>query len=158
LRILDADIQDPSFKDKTRLLDNRFSAWGVEDGHVKIERVVTTDFSESDISYRDLNHKLTLSFIKNDLRTFLKQEFPRHMLSEDPRSSGEVVTPKVLKAFIVNRHKLWLKNNLCQDPNDDFVKNLKVEIDQNPGKVNLFMVVHLMGQLIQTHSIISFKI
>ncbi len=151
-------LPDPSFKEKTFLLDNRFCAWGVEDGYVKIERLVTTDFSETDISYRDVNHKLTLSFIKNDLRIFLKQMFPRHMLSADPRSSGDVVTPNILKAYIVDRHKLWLKNNLCQDPNDEFAKTLKVEIDQNPGKVNIAMGVHLMGQLVQTHSTISFKI
>lgn len=158
LRVLDSVTPDPSFKQKTSLLNNRFCAWGVEDGHVKIERIVTTDFSESNISYRDLNHKLTISFIRNDLKTFLKGMFPRHMLSEDPRSSGEVVTPSVLKAFIVDRHKLWIKNNFCQDPNDDFGKNLKVTIDQVPGKVNIAMGVHLMGQLIQTNSVISFKI
>ena len=150
--------KDLTFEQKTKLLDNHFCAWGIEDGWVKIERIVTTDFDESNVSYRDLNPKLTLALIRNDLKVFLKSAFPRHMLSEDPKSQGNVVTPNVLKAFIVDRHKLWLQYNLCQDPKDDFAKNLGVSIDQSPGKVNITMSVYLMGQLIQTYTKLTFRV
>jgi phage tail sheath gpL-like len=158
LRVIESQNKDLTFKQKTILLDKRFCAWGIEDGWVKIERIVTTDFDDSNVSYRDLNHKLILSLIRNDLKIFLKSAFPRHMLSEDPRSQGDVVTPNVLKAFIVDRHKLWLRYNLCQDPKDDFSKTLSVSIDQSPGKVNIAMSVYLMGQIIQTHTKLTFRV
>jgi hypothetical protein len=159
LPVLKTSYKDLSFKQKTDLLDQRYCAWSIEDGMLKIARIVTTDFNENDFNYRDLNHKLTLSFIRNDLKQFIKVRFPRHMLSEDPRSQGEVVTPSVLKGYIVDRHKLWLSHNLCQDPKDEFTQNLDVKIDaDHPGKVNISMSVYLMGQLIQTYTKLYFRV
>jgi phage tail sheath gpL-like len=149
----------PRFLDKGNLLDKRYCAWGVEDGKVKIERIVTTDFDNTDVSYRDLNSKLILSYLIYDLKAFLKAKFPRYMLSEDSKSSGDVVTPKVLSGYIVGRHNLWLEHNLVQDPQESFSKNLIVQIDKNePGRVLLDLSVQLMGQLRQTVSTLKFKL
>lgn len=147
-----------SLTDRDILLKSGISTHIVEGSIVKIDRLVT--LYNKDSSYRDLNKKQILSYIRYDIAAFLKKMFPRHALSADEtQADGDVVTPKSVRDLIISRHLLLKRTKYVQDPENIFKNLVKVEIDPKDSEaLKLFIPVHLMGQLRRTVTTIAFSV
>ncbi len=154
-----------SLLERDELLSWGIATWKKSGAQILIDRLVTT-YTQTpggamDPSYRDLNTIQTLSYLRFDLIQGLTRDFPRHMLalSDDFPYNDLVVTPKVLKMWIVARYRRWQEAGLTQDPEGMFSKTLMVEGNKDqPGKVDVQMAPHLMGQYLQTQIKMAFKI
>lgn len=146
-----------SLKERNELLAGGVSTFTVNGADIRIDRLVTTDTS---LSYRDLNTKQTLSYLRYDFRNFMQSTFPRHMLARDDGAyQGPVVTPKSAKALAIARYRKWQDSYLVQDPGGVFADGVRVEVDpKDPGKLLIYLPVVLMGQLRITHTQISFTL
>ncbi len=149
---------------RNALLAAGVSTWKVIGDSVQIDRLVTTytkgPTGEADPSYRDLNTKQTLSYIRFDFRNAIAAAYPRHMLAKDNYPyKGAVVTPNDAKIFAIGRYRIWQEANLVQDPDGDFNKKIQVLVDEKePGKLNFYLPIYLMGQWNVTQTQISFRI
>lgn len=145
------------------LLNSGISTIKIIGGRVFIDRLVTTYNKDNatntpDKSFRDLNSKQTLSAIRYDWLTYVNKLFHRFVLSQDENQTGEfVATPKSLLGLAVSRHELWLEKLLVQDPDDSFIKRVKIEISNDGEHFKSYLPIHLMGQLRGTHTVLSFK-
>lgn len=124
-------------------------------GQVVIERLITTfkenSFGSPDTSYLDLNTLLTLSYLRFDLKARITSKYPRHKLASDGTryAPGQaIVTPKVIKAEIINKFKEWEENGLVEGF-DQFKTDLIVERNvDNPNRLDVMMPPDLMNQFI----------
>ncbi len=150
--------QGPNLEQRNDLLKSGVSTWKVSGDSIHIDRLVTT--YSKDASYRDLNTKQTLSYIRYDFNRSIAAMFPRHMLAKDNYAyQGPVITPTVAKAFAISRYRKWQANNLVQDPDGSFAKKVRVEVDEKQGdKLNFYLPVHVMGQWVITQTQIAFRI
>ena len=79
-----------------------------------------------------------------------KDEFPY---------KGAVVTPKMLRAFCITKYRQWQNNNLVQDPGGEFKKRLAINVSKDiPGKVDIILPIHVMGQWRITQTSLQFEI
>lgn len=149
-----APAKEYAFEERDYLLKNGISTHIVEGGRVKTERLVT--MYSKDVSFRDLNKKQILSFLRYDFVKFLKSIFPRHALSNDEtQASGEVATPKSARDLAIARHLRWKQEKYVQDPKGEFKNEVRVEIDGGET-LKFHLPVQLMGQLRRTVTTIAF--
>ena len=142
-------------EDRIKLLNKGFSTHQIEDDKVLIDRLVT--FHTKDKSYRDLNKKQILSYLRYDFIKFLKEMYPRHALSNDEtQADSDVVTPKSARDFAIARHLRWKEEKYVQDPNKDFKKMVTVKISSDGESLEFYLPVQLMGQLRRTITTIAF--
>lgn len=159
-------IADSGFKlsERDTLLSAGVATWRKQGDDIIWDRLVTTytknEAGADDPSFRDLETLQTLSYLRFDIRQALLRDFPRHKLARDDFPyAGDVLTPKVLKMWLIARYRQQQARGLVQDPDGVFSKNLRVEVSDNqPGKVDVYMVPYLMGQYRQTQIKLAFKI
>jgi phage tail sheath gpL-like len=124
------------------------------DGTVQIERLITTyqtnPLGAADISYLDVNTLLTLSYLRFDTRILLLTKYPRHKLASDGTRYGPgqaIVTPKVVKAELINRARQWEELGLVENA-DGFKAGLIVERNaQDPSRLDILLTPDLINQL-----------
>lgn len=125
-----------TMEERNILLYNGISTFRVgSDGIVYIERVITAyrtnAFGANDPSYLDIETMKTLAYLRYDTRTFIALRYPRHKLADDGTALGRgqaVVTPKVIKAALIARFRLWEEAGLVEGF-DQFKEDLIVERD-----------------------------
>ncbi|MEF2145123.1 MAG: phage tail sheath subtilisin-like domain-containing protein [Desulfovibrionaceae bacterium] len=132
------------------------------DGSVRIERLITTYKTSAagaeDTAYLDVNTKLTLGYLRHDLRVMMRVRYPRHKLASDGTRYGvgqAVATPKGVKSEIVSRARLWEESGLVEGV-DDFKRSLicerntsdpnRMDIRLRPDLVNQFRVAAIQIQ------------
>ena len=142
--------------ERNQLLAAGISTHIVESGKAKIDRLVT--MHSKDKSYRDLNKKQILSYLRYDFVKFLKTMFPRSGLSRDnTQADGDIVTPKSARDLAIARHNRWKQEKYVQDPDGSFKNLINVRVDENDGEsLRFFLPVQLMGQLRRTVTTIAF--
>ena len=142
--------------ERNLLLAAGISTQVVESGKAKIDRLVT--MHSKDKSYRDLNKKQILSYLRYDFVKFLKTMFPRSGLSRDnTQADGDIVTPKSARDLAIARHNRWKQEKYVQDPDGSFKNLINVRVDENDGEsLRFFLPVQLMGQLRRTVTTIAF--
>lgn len=155
---VDVSLPSTEYKlaERNLLLSYGISTHVVESGKAKIDRLVT--MHSKDKSYRDLNKKQILSYLRYDFVKFLKTMFPRSALSkDDTQADGDVVTPKSARDLSIARHIRWKQEKYVQDPDGDFKNLVNVRVDENNGEtLRFFLPVQLMGQLRRTITSIAF--
>ena len=145
-----------SLAQRNILLKSGISTHFVEGKTVKIDRLVS--MYSKDSSYRDLNKKQILSYLRYDFVKFLKSMYPRHALSQDEsQADGDVATPKSARDLAIARHLRWKKEKYVQDPDAEFKNLVRVWVDENNGEtLRFYLPVQLMGQLRRTITTIAF--
>ncbi|MGE4292391.1 MAG: phage tail sheath subtilisin-like domain-containing protein [Desulfovibrio sp.] len=135
-----------------------------EDGTVRVERLITTYKTNAagadDTAYLNVNAKLTLGYLRYDLRAMIALKYPRHKLASDGTRYGDgqaVVTPKTMKAEVVNRARLWETSGLVEGV-DNFKSAMicernssdreRLDIRLNPDLVNGFRVAGVQMQFL----------
>lgn len=135
------------------LMDGIATATVNANNELLIQRLVTTyktnDLGADDISYRDLNTLLTLSYIRYSWKNRILLKYPRHKLANDGTrfSQGQaVITPKILKAEFIALALEWEENGLVE--NADILKeNLIVERNgSDPNRLDLKGTPDLINQ------------
>ena len=142
--------------ERNQLLAAGISTHIVESGKAKIDRLVT--MHSKDKSYRYLNKKQILSYLRYDFVKFLKTMFPRSGLSRDnTQADGDIVTPKSARDLAIARHNRWKQEKYVQDPDGSFKNLINVRVDENDGEaLRFFLPVQLMGQLRRAITTIAF--
>lgn len=123
-------------------------------GDLRIERLVMTykenPFGAQDISYRDVNTLLTLSYIRWDFRNYILRRYPRHKLADDgfQYSAGQaIVTPSIMKAECILKFTEWLELGLVEGL-EQFKNDLVVERNvSDPNRMDILLPVDLVNQL-----------
>jgi len=137
------------------LLGNGLASLKVDDfGVVRIERAVTTfqtnSAGASSTAFRDVNTKLTLSFLRYDFRTQFATRFGRFKLANDGTRFGAgqaIVTPKIATAFAVNIFRQWEDRGLVEGFKQ-FTRDLVIERDAaDPNRLNILLPTDLVNQL-----------
>lgn len=137
------------------------------DGVVQLERAITMYRKNAsggdDVSYLDLNTRLSLMYAINDLLTVIPQKYPRHKLGDDGvmYPAGEpIVTP----GTIAGEALAWFDRMAGQSPvvfdpatRDQFKAELLVERN-GFVRVDLFVPPDLINQLLQTAVKLGFRL
>lgn len=137
------------------------------DGVVQIERAITMYRKNSsggdDVSYLDLNTRLSLMYAINDLLTVIPQKYPRHKLGDDGvmYPAGEpIVTPTT----IAGEALAWFDRMASSSPvvfdpstRDQFKSELLVERN-GFVRVDLYVPPDLINQLLQTAVKLGFRL
>lgn len=121
--------------------------------NVLIQRMVslykTNAQGAVDPSYRDVEKKLTLSFIRYSMRTRIFLRFPRFKLASDTTivTPGQAMArPKDIRNELIALAGEWMDAGLIENI-DQFVRDLIVEIDPNdPDRANAIVPPNLVGQ------------
>lgn len=145
----------PDFPENNQLLYDGISHYTVDDGVVRIGRLVTTyktnERGADDTSYLDLNTGLTLAYIRWDWRNHMLRKFPRHKLANDGIRHGAgqaIVTPMIAKAECIVKARDWEERGLVENV-DLFKKELVVERNaSDPNRLDFLMRPDLVNQLI----------
>lgn len=133
------------------------------DGTVRIDRVITTYQTNAagaeDISYLDLNTRLTLAYLRYDLRNFFLTAYPRHKLAADGtrfKPGQAVVTPGTAKLALCSRFSEWEERGLVEDF-DQFKRDMLVEINASiPTQLDIRISPNVVNQLIVIATQIAF--
>ena len=143
-------------EERNQILQAGVSTYNVgPDGIVRMERLVTTYKTNSlgapDISYRDLNTVLTLSYIRYDYRNMILTKYPRHKLADDGGRYSEgqaIVTPKIMRGETILRFKEWEQLGLVEGL-EQFKNDLIVERNiQDPNRLDIRLPTDLVNQLV----------
>lgn len=146
------------------LLQYGIATLNIDDaGGVRIERMVTTyvtnPFGAPDISYRDANTLLTLSYIRWDWRNYILNKYPRHKLASDGTRfdvGQKIMTPKLMKSEAVLKFTQWEKAGLVEGL-AQFKNDLVVERNaSDPNRMDVLLPTDLVNQLIVTGTQIQF--
>ena len=116
-------------------------------------------YGAPDTAYLDVNTVLTLGYLRYDMRTFWLNKYPRHKLANDGTRYGAgqaIMTPKVAKAEVVNRFRMWEEQGLVEGF-DQFKDDLIVERNgSDPNRLDILMSPDLVNQLRVTGVQIAF--
>lgn len=137
------------------------------DGVVQFERVITmyreNDAGGDDISYLDLNTRLSLMYAINDLITVIPARYPRAKLGDDGvryPAGEDIVTPST----IVGEGLAWFDRMSTQSPvvfdpatRDAFKEAILAERN-GPTRVDLFVPPDLINQFLQLGTKLSFRL
>lgn len=123
------------------------------DDGVRIQRLITTYKTNAagadDTSYLDVNTRLTLMYLRYDIRQLFLNKYPRHKLADDGTRFGAgqaVITPKIGKAECVARFRKWETNGLAEDA-DSFKEALVVERNgTDPNRLDFLLPPDLVNQ------------
>lgn len=148
-----ADRWDQS--ERNILLYDGISTYTVDSGGVcRIERLVTmyqkNPQGVDDPSYLDWNTKVSLKWLREQVRTRMSVRFGRYKLADDTadvKAGQRVVRPKDIAAELVALYKEMANAAVVEDI-EQFKANLVVERDAGDrGRVNAMMTPKLIGQL-----------
>jgi phage tail sheath gpL-like len=146
------------------LLHNGVSTTRVdESGRLVLERVITTYRTNSvggdDIAFLDATTHFTLTYLRYDLVTLLKQRYPRSKLANDDTriAAGQsIVTPGLMRAEMIARAALWESLGLVEDL-DGFKADLIVERNaSDPTRLDFQIPPNLVNPLIVLAGRITF--
>jgi phage tail sheath gpL-like len=141
-------------EERDQLLGDGIATTKVDEGGiVRIERAVTTYKTNSagaeDISYRDLETLLTLSYLRWSFRNHFLLRYPRHKLASDGARFGAgqaIITPKVGKAEAVYLFTQWEQAGLVEGV-DQFKRDIIVERNANdPNRLDFLLPPDLVNQ------------
>lgn len=142
--------------EREQLLEAGASTYVVDTtGAVRISRLVTTntldDGGAPTIAYRSINTKLTLSFMRWDLRTRIAQRFARHKLASDGNAFGagqKIVTPSIMKSEVCAIAAGWVEQGLMENL-DQFRAGVVVEINPaNSNRIDVLLPPDLVNQFL----------
>lgn len=147
-----------SIKDRNTLLYDGLSTFRVMmDGTVELERLVTTyqtnEAGVPDISYLDVETLHTLGFVARDLDIYLTSSFKQVKLVADGTfipGGVAMASPALIKATLDTRYRFLCDVPAVVQDAAGFAKESRVELaatSGNPGRVNIYAPVRLMGQL-----------
>lgn len=150
----------PKLQERDDLLKSGVSTIRMNGKQIILDRLVTTQTKNDDPCFRDVNTKQILSYLRYDLKQYFSTIFSRMSLARDDFAySGDVITPKAAKALVISRFRKWQEKSLVQDPDGQFAKDVQVEVDSNnPGKLNFYLPIVVMGQLYTTQTQICFSL
>lgn len=149
------EVDRLTLQERNTLLHDGIAAYSADDaGKARISRLITTyqtnELGADDTSFLDVNTPLTLGYLRYDLRTFWLTKYPRHKLAQDGKRYGAgqaIMTPKLAKAEVVARFRLWERQGLVEGP-DQFKDDLIVERNTNdPNRLDIQMSPDLVNQL-----------
>jgi len=137
-----------------------------QDGTISLERVVTTYTTDPttgalDSSWHDIMVPATVSRVRYDWNTFVRQSYPRAKLADDGSPLANVsgvVTPKTLKASWVARYGVyantmgWLDDAATIAPQATFTKNPTVR-----GRVDSQLPIKVMDSLIVVANVLQLE-
>jgi phage tail sheath gpL-like len=137
------------------------------DGVVQLERAITMYRKNAsggdDVSYLDLNTRLSLMYAINDLLTVIPQKYPRHKLGDDGviYPPGEpIVTPTTIKGEAL----AWFDRMAGESPvvfdpaTRDQFKNELIAERNGFVRVDLYVPPDLINQLLQTAVKLGFRL
>lgn len=145
------------------LLYDGISTYRVQSGEVLLERLITTyqrnGSGAQDVSYLDVTTILTLSYLREDLRTRLLSKYPRHKLANDGTKAGAgqaLVTPSTLRAEVISIFRDWEELGLVEN-SAQFKKDIVVERNiTDPNRVDMLLPPDLVNSLMVTSVKIAF--
>lgn len=135
------------------LLDSIATLKSGSGGQLLVQRLVTTYQTNAagalDISYRDLNTLLTLSYLRFDFRNTILLKYPRHKLADDDTQYDEgqaVVTPKTIRGEAISKFRQWESAALVEGI-DQFKNDLIVERSAtDPNRLDVLLPPDLVNQ------------
>lgn len=152
--------------ERNLLLLDGIATFAIASGDVvQIERLVTTYLTNGagapDVSYRDLNSVLILSYLRWDWRNTILRKYPRSKLASDGTryAPGQaIVTPKIMKAEAILKYTEWESIGLVENF-QLFKENLVVERNESdPNRLDVLLPPDLINQLIVTATQIQFRL
>ena len=152
-------------EERNLLLKDGIATVGVGAGEVvQLERMVTTYQKNAanapDSAYRDVTTLLTLMYLRYSFRVRMQLAYPRHKLASDGTAFGAgqaVITPKDGKGEAVGWFKQMEKLGLVEGL-DQFKRDLVVERDTDPNRLNFLLPPDLINQLIVTAAQVAFRL
>ncbi len=131
-------------------------------GVVQLERMITTyqtsPSGADDTAYLDATTVLTLIYLRYSFRVRMQTRYPRHKLANDGTKFGSgqaVMTPKLGKAEAITWFREMEELALVEGF-DQFKRDLVVERDADPNRLNFLLPPDLINQLIVTAAKIQF--
>lgn len=152
------------FSDRNSLLTTGIATlYFDQSGKPRLERIITTyqtnAYGDPDVSYLDLNSRLTLSYLRYDFKAKVSNRFPRHKLASDGTRFGPgqaIVTPSVARAEAVAIFRQWEELGLVENA-AQFKRDLIVERDTvDVNRLNFLLPPDLVNQLIVAAAKIQF--
>ena len=141
-----------TLQNRNRLLQEGLSTFTADGKRVRIGRLVS--YYTEDNSYRDVNKKQILSYLRFDLVKYLRAKLKRTALSlDESQADEEVTTPKSMCNEIIARHLMWKKGKYVQDPDGSFKDRVQVYADSQDGEwfkvaVPVFTMRQLRGMVL----------
>ena len=123
-------------------------------GVVRIERAVSTyltnPYGVADPSWRDLETKKTVAWIRYQRRARVATKFPRHKLASDGTRAGAgqaLVTPKIIRADGIAQFRQWEEVGMVESV-DSWIDGYIVERDAtDPNRVNELLPADIVNGL-----------
>lgn len=148
------------------LLFNGISTCRVGAGDkVSIEMLISTykkgKFGQNDTSYLMINTVWTLSYLRYDWSAFILSRYPRHKLADDGNKFGDgqpIMTPKLMKAEMVSRAKLWQQLGLVENIDQFTADSFAERSPFNPNRLDSLFVPDLVNQMTVFAGKVMFKI
>ena len=144
-----------TWSERNVLLGAGIGTFRVDDGGlVRIERAVSTyvtnAYGVADPSWRDLETKKTVAWIRYQRRARVATKFPRHKLASDGTRAGAgqaLVTPKIIRADGIAQFRQWEEVGIVENV-DSWIGNYIVERDAtDPNRVNELLPADIVNQL-----------
>ena len=138
-----------------RGVDAEWVTFRVDDGGlVRLERAVSTyvtnAYGVADPSWRDLETKKTVAWIRYQRRARVATKFPRHKLASDGTRAGAgqaLVTPKIIRADGIAQFRQWEEVGIVANV-DSWIDRYIVERDAtDPNRVNELLPADVVNQL-----------
>ena len=146
----DSEYTQPQEHEREEALRQGLSTFKTHSGRIFFERVRT-------LSKQDYCTIRTLSALEFDGTEFLRSTLEGMHLSQDESINGrDVITPNQIYTGFIERHEIWKKSRLVQDPKETFPKNLKIDVSSDGDNFEVFCPVHLMGQARGSHIVIKY--
>lgn len=152
-------------EERNLLLKDGIATVGIGGGEVvQLERMVTTYQKNAanapDTAYRDVTTLLTLMYLRYSFRVRMQLAYPRHKLASDGTNFGPgqaVITPKDGKGEAVGWFKQMERLGLVEGL-EQFKRDLVVERDTDPNRLNFLLPPDLINQLIVTAAQVAFRL
>ncbi len=144
-----------TWAERNVLLGAGVGTFRVDDGGlVRIERAVsayvTNPYGVADPSWRDLETKKTVAWIRYQRRPRVATKFPRHKLANDGTSAGAgqaLVTPKIIRADGIAQFRQWEEVGMVESV-DSWIGDYIVERDAtDPNRVNELLPADIVNGL-----------
>jgi phage tail sheath gpL-like len=161
-----ADEDQFTYAERNLLLHDGGSTFTIDAGGVvRLGRVITT-YQETaggapDTAFLQVETLLTLSYLRYDFRTLFQIRFPSAKVADDGTRFGPgqaVITPKIGRAFALDRFKLWEELALVEGE-DQFKTDLVVERNAgDPTRLDFLLPPDLVNQLFIAAARIEFRL
>lgn len=143
-------------QERNILLFNGISTYRVNaGGAVQIEMLISTykkgKYGQADDSYLMINTVWTLSYLRYDWNAYIVSKYPRHKLADDGNKFGSgqpVMTPKLHKAEMISRAKLWMELGLVENIDQFAADSYSERNAANPNRLDSLFVPDLVNQMV----------